>query len=342
MALLNGRATRLAAALLVALGCAHTDPGAPNDPPATGAFDPTPPLRLTLNPGQDHWPVWTPDGRGIWYAYEDLDRTDRDQCLGKLPATGGTRIVSACQDTPPAAADSLDVVLSPAVRGDRIAWVRITSSIGDVLPDGGDIVVAPLNDLAAVVSVRHLPFVSPSGAFQDLGVDLQWMDDSTLAYVGAQMLYNSISHDSTIVGQEVTLVHLGAGGPTVSVVGGTSGASSLGIGPTPGLLYFTRAGYGSVFKLQLPDTTATTAYDFGGLGIALDVRAVGTRLLAIVGNGGPLGGTVYVVDGGVATAVTDPGGLWRHPTFRPDGRAFAAERYDTLTRTSDVYVDSLP
>ncbi|HET7024268.1 MAG TPA: hypothetical protein VFI39_03580 [Gemmatimonadales bacterium] len=336
MALQNGRTARLAAALIVALGCAHTDPGAPNDPPATGAFDPAPPLRLTLNPGQDHWPVWAPDGRSIWYVYEDLDRADRDQCLGRLPAAGGTRIVSACQDTPPAATDSLDVALSPAVRGGRIAWVRVTSPIGAVLPDGGDVVVAPIGDPASATSVRHFPYVAPSGVFENFGVDLQWLDDSTLAYVAVQMGYNSISHDTTIAGQEVDLIHLAAAGPTVSVVGGTTGASSLGVGPAPGLLYFTREGDSRVFQLQLPDTTATVAYDFGGLGVAQDVRASGTRLLAVVG------GTVYLVDTTVATAVTDSGSAWRHPTFRPDGRAFAGERYDTLTATSDIFVDSLP
>ncbi|MGH7532720.1 MAG: hypothetical protein ACREL4_05465 [Gemmatimonadales bacterium] len=342
MALLKSRTTRLTAALVVALGCAHTDPGAPNDLPATGAFDPTPPLRLTLNPGQDHWPVWAPDGRRIWYVYEDLDRTDRDQCLGALPAAGGTRTVSACQDTPVVATDSLDVVISPAIRGNRIAWVRVTSPIGSVLPDGGDIVVAPISDPASATSVRHFPFVAPSGVFENFGVDLQWLDDSTLAYVAVQMGYNFISHDTTIAGQEVVLVHLAAGGDTVSVVGGTTGASSLGIGPTPGLLYFTREGESGVFQLQLPDTMATTAYDFGGLGIARDVRVVGTRMLAVVGSGGLLGGTVYLVDGGVATAVTDSGGLWRHPSFRPDGRAFAAEQYDTLAGTADIFEDSLP
>ncbi|MGH7590381.1 MAG: hypothetical protein ACREL2_02995, partial [Gemmatimonadales bacterium] len=292
--------------------------------------------------GQDHWPAWAPDGRSIWYVYEDLDRTDRDQCLGALPATGGTRTVSACQDAPAAATDSLDVAISPAVRGNRIAWVRVTSPIGGVLPDGGDVVVAPISDPAAAISVRHFPYVAPSGVFETFGVDLQWLDDSTLAYVAVQMGYNFVSHDTTIAGQEVVLLHLATAGAAVSVVGGTSGASSLGIGPTPGLLYFTREGDSRVFQLQLPDTTATTAYDFGGLGLARDVRVAGTRLLAVVGSGGLLGGTVYLVDGGVATAVTDSGSLWRHPTFRPDGRAFTAERYDTRTATADIFLDSLP
>lgn len=342
MASLNGRTPRILAALIAALGCAHTDPGAPSDAHNSGAFDSLPPVRLTLNTGQDHWPAWTADGRGIWYAFEDLDRTDHDQCLGELPAGGGTRSVSVCQDAPAAASESLDVVLSPAPHGDRIAWVRINSPIGAELPEGGDIVVAPVSDLASATSVRHFPFSSPSGAVQGFGLDVQWLDDSTLAYVGVQMNYNSLSHDTTMTGLEVTLVHLSAGANTVSVVGGTTGASSLAVGPTTGLLHFTRDGDSRIFQLQLPDTTATITYDFGALGVARDVRVAGSRLLAVVGGSELQGGTIYLIDGGVATALTPTGSFWRHPSSRPDGRAFVAEQYDTIATTFDIYTDSLP
>jgi hypothetical protein len=342
MASSKGRTLRNAVALIAVLGCAHTDPGAPSDSHITGAFDPTPPIRLTLNPGQDHWPAWTADGQGIWYAFEDLDRSDRDQCLGQLPAAGGTRSISSCHDAPVAASDSLDVVLSPTARGDRIAWVRINSPISSVLPDGGDIVVASTGALATPTSVRHFPFVSPSGTFQSFGIDLQWLDDSTLAYVGVQMMYNSISRDTTIAGLEVTLVHLGAGAPTVSVVGGTTGAASLAVGATAGRLYFTRDGDSRIFELQLPDTTVLTAFDFGGIGTARDVSVQGSRMLAVVGGPDALGGTIYLVAGGSALAVTMPGTFWRHPALRPDGRAFAAEGYDTATATYDIFTDTVP
>lgn len=338
----KGRTLRNTVALIAVLGCAHTDPGAPSDRHITGAFDPTPPIRLTQNPGQDQWPAWTPDGRGIWYAFEDLDRSDRDHCLGQLPAAGGTRSISSCLDAPVAASDSLDVVLSPAARGDRIAWVRINSPSGGVLPDGGDIVVASIGALATPTSVRHFPYVSPSGTFHSFGIDLQWLDDSTLAYVGVQMQYNSLSHDTTINGQEVALVHLGAGAPTVSVVGGTTGASSLAVGPTAGLLYFTRDGDSRIFELNLPDTTAATAFDFGGSGAARDVSVQGPRMLAVVGDSFGRGGTVYLVVGGSALPVTMPGTFWRHPALRPDGRAFAAQAYDTATSTYDIFTDSVP
>ncbi|HSC59045.1 MAG TPA: hypothetical protein VLC11_05745, partial [Gemmatimonadales bacterium] len=122
MPLSRARGPRLAVALIAALGCSHVDPGAPSDPPITRPFDPAPPVRLTLNPGQDQWPAFTADGRGIWYVYEDLTRTDHDQCLGLLPAAGGTRTVSACQDAPVAAAESLDVASSPAVHAGHWSW----------------------------------------------------------------------------------------------------------------------------------------------------------------------------------------------------------------------------
>ena len=337
---------RLALVLVAALGCSHVDPGAPSDPPITRPFDPAPPVRLTLNPGQDQWPAFTADGRGIWYAYEDLTRTDHDQCLGLLPAAGGTRTVSACQDTPAAAAESLDVASSPAPRGDRVAWIQVNSPIGGVLTEGGDLLVAKQSDLADPRSVRYFPFTSPSGNMQSFGTDVQWLDDSTLAYVGVYMYYNYIAHDTSIAGLEVTLVHLTPAGATTSVVGNTYGATSLSSGPTPGELFFTRAvappGDSRIFHLQLPDTIPTIAYDFGALGGAWDVRVVGNRMLAVVGDSANRGGTIYLVDGGVATAVTPPGTYWRHPSLRPDGRFFAAERFDTLTSTYDIYTDTLP
>ncbi|HEU5357808.1 MAG TPA: hypothetical protein VFU45_01720 [Gemmatimonadales bacterium] len=333
--------TWLAVALIATLGCAHVDPGAPSDPPIARPHDPTPPVRLTLNPGQDHWPAFTVDGRGIWYAYEDLDRTDHDQCLGQLPAGGGTRTVSACQDAPVAAAESLDVASSPAVHDGQVAWMRVTSPIGGVLPDGGDLVVASATDLSAPRSVRHFPFVAPSGRYQSFGTDVQWLDDSTLAYVGVQINYNSISHDTSIGGVEVTLVHLAGTSPATSVVGGTLGATSLSAGPTPGELFFTR-GDTRIYQMQLPDTVPTVAFDFGALGSAEDVRVAGSRMLAVVGDSAGRGGSIYLVDGGVAAAVTPPGTYWHHPALRSDARAFAAERFDTLTATYDIYSDSLP
>lgn len=329
---------RIGLALVLALttACGHVNPAAPDDQRIVGAFDSTPPLRLTLNPGQDQWPVWSTDGQSIWYSYEDLDRSDHDHCLGLIPAAGGTRSAGFCQDAPVAASDSLDVASSPAIRGTRLAWVRVNSTIGGLIPDGGDIVVAPLSNLSAQQSVRHFPYHASSGSDYSFGVDLQWLDDTTLVYVGVQMTVNTISDDTVIAGQEVALIHLGATGATSSVVGGTAGASSVAVGPRNWEIYFTKDGDSRVFHLLLPDTNATTAFDFGGAGIAQDVRILGPKMLAVAG------GTVYLVQGGTTTAVTAPGGIWRHPTFRPDGLAFAAERRDSILLTDDIFTVKLP
>ncbi|HSC58807.1 MAG TPA: hypothetical protein VLC11_04545, partial [Gemmatimonadales bacterium] len=262
-------------------------------------------------------------------------------CLGLLPAAGGTRTVSACQDAPVAAAESLDVASSPAVHAGQVAWMRVTSPIGGVLPEGGDLVVASATGLSAPRSVRHFPFVAPSGRYQSSGTDVQWLDDSTLAYVGVQINYNFISHDTSVGGVEVTLMHLAGASPVTSVAGGTFGATSLAVGPLRGELDFTRSD-SRIYSVQLPDTVPTVAFDFGALGIAEDVRVAGARMLAVVGDSANRGGTIYLVDGGVATAVTPPGTYWRHPSLRPDGRFFAAERFDTLTATYDIYTDTLP
>ncbi len=83
--------------LVAVLSCGHTDAypvpaGETNGPPTMGT-----PGQLTFNTEQDYWPAWTQDGKGILYAYVDyIDVLHR--CVGLLPAAGGTRIWSMCDD----------------------------------------------------------------------------------------------------------------------------------------------------------------------------------------------------------------------------------------------------
>ncbi|MFI5234821.1 MAG: hypothetical protein ACHQXA_03850 [Gemmatimonadales bacterium] len=328
------------------VACDHVAPGAPSASGNGGPFDPRPPLRLTFNPGNDLWPAWTPDGSGIWYAYQALDRPDGDYCLGRIPAGGGTRTVEACILSPAAAADSVDAVVSPATRGLELAWIRLNSPLHALVPNGGDLVVAPVADPGAAVSLLHFPFQSVTGRFHSFGVDLQWLDDTTLVYAGVAMrVIGNPPRDTVLTGQEIALVRLNG---ATTIAPNTAGASSVGVGLLPGEIYFTRDGDSRIFHLRLPDTTISIAYDFGALGIARDVRVSASGILAVVGGDVSIppgagqfdrGGAVYLLRDTVVTLLTPPPALpfWRHPSFAPNGRSFAGSAHDSTGSADDIY-----
>lgn len=335
--------------------CDHTPPSAPDAPTSQGPFSAAAPVRLTLNPGPDLTPAWATDGRSVWYAFQAFDRAGHDICLGLLPAGGGARQAEACQTLPATSADSFDTYTSPAVRGDRLAWMRLTTPANGVVPTGGDLVVAPASATDQPVSVRHFPFTSASGRFHTLAASPAWLDDSTLVFAGQFMFVTgNPPRDSVLTGRELVLVHLAAGGATTSVVGGTAGASSVAVGAAPGELYYTLDADSRIYRIQLPDTTPLVTYDFGGAGVARDVSAAGPCLLAVVG--GRLidslypsglgqtdqGGTVYLVENGIAGPVSPAGTFWRSPALARDCRSFVGSAQDTTGSPADLYRVDLP
>src|SRR5262245_52479046 len=93
------RCLALAGVALLALACSHTDPFSVPPYGTTQPFDPTPPVRLTLNEGADRQASWLPDGSGIVYSTQQLGRPDADVCLAELPPTGGTQRRLVCDLT---------------------------------------------------------------------------------------------------------------------------------------------------------------------------------------------------------------------------------------------------
>ena len=58
----------LAGGALLVLACGHTEPFSTPPYGTNQPFDPTPPVRLTLNTGPDRGASWLPDGSGILYS----------------------------------------------------------------------------------------------------------------------------------------------------------------------------------------------------------------------------------------------------------------------------------
>lgn len=335
----------VALTLLIGAGCNHVEPGAADLTGNSGPFDAGPPLRLTLNPGPDRWPSWTADGRTIWYSYQDLERDDQDYCLAPIAATGGTRGFGICRNTPPAAAESLDVMASPAVRGERLAWIRLTSASADLAgpPSDAEIVVAPAATPDTPLELAHFPAATVNG-FISFPEDVQWLDDSTLVFIGGQMTYNSLTGDTAVCGAGIGMLRIGAGGGTTTWLGGARTAQTVAVGSEPGELLFTRISDSRVYRMTLPDTTATPVFDFGGAGAVMSLRVAGGRMLAVLAPGDCdiHGGDVYLVEDSVAALVSLPPLRWRDLALRADGRAFAAAGEDPGMSTDDIYVVETP
>ncbi|HEU4569041.1 MAG TPA: hypothetical protein VFS07_00530 [Gemmatimonadales bacterium] len=355
---------RALAALLLLAACDHTLASEPRVAVQDSLVEHGPPERLTVSPGKDATPAWSPDGRGIWYAWERLDRRDRDLCLGRLPATGGTRTDEACRLLPPASQDSVNWFLWPAPHPDgrRVLWFR-WSQIRTARAGGrGEFVIAPIDRLADPTAervLRRFPFTPapPDGPLHTWPESPQWVDETTLVYLATQQTVpgnTATTQDTIYRGIELAkLLLTAADTASVTPIPGTDSASGFTLAPG-GVIYFTKLFDERVYRTTLAGGARDTVFDFGVAGVARDPVWDGGRLFAIVGgevrdtflqNIGHLqidgGGELWVAEGG-GTQLVDAGHLWRHPARAPGGGALALEGRDLASGVTDIYVVRIP
>ena len=364
------RAACLAAVLLV-LACNHTDPFSTPPYGTTNPFDPSPPVRLTLNQGPDRDPAWRPDGTGLLYSTQLLGRPDADVCLAELPPTGGTQRRLDC-DVSGGGPDQTEAVATPALSSEgRLAFVRASSSVGGSNPSLEQLVVAPTLDPAGASAVQHIPYTIPGEPPHSAVTHVGWLTPERLVFVGGLADYHRECSfcvlDTTVTGLKVVLLDLASGGGPVALPG-TDYASSAAPGSADEV-YFTLGGDTRVYRRILSTGATDIVHDFGSEGIARDVDVAGGRMAAVVGGrvafGADLrlglvqwdsGGVVHVVDlstGGDA-ALAGPG-LFRHPVISPPDGGVVAEGYPliirdlgggvmdtTVSRSGDLYLFEAP
>jgi len=330
----------------------------------TGPLGNAVPLRLTYNPGADLGPVWLPDGSGFFYTMERLDRSDRDRCLARMAAAGGTIEREIC-DLTPAADDSVDAYTGIGVAPDgKLAYVRATASLAvgwPVAPHDQQLVLGTLTDPYTVrVLLPSIPYPSPSGRIHQGVAQVRWLSDSSLVYLGQQVSYPSVCmgcavRDTLASGLEIVRLDFGSGTPVLHVLPGTDLASSVTVGG-PDTLFFTIIGDSRLFRLTLANDSVAVIHDFDSGNIARDVQVAGGRVLAIVGGNvsvipdsivGPMqrdsGGTIVLVDpaSGTETPLV-PLTQFRHPALSPDGRRIVAESYVGGSRSTDLWLLETP
>jgi hypothetical protein len=339
--------------VLGAFACSHTDSFTtqPND--TDQPFNPTPPIRLTLNSGADRSPTWLPDGSGILYGAQQVNRADKDLCLALLPPTGGRQRRLWCDI--PGGSDLTDAIESAAPSPDgRLAVVAASASVGNgipgFVPSFVTIAVAPTLDPTRGQTVRTVPYTPQGGVEQRRIGQLHWLGENQLIYLGliveVRRPCQGCEFDTISTGLAATLFDAGHPGSIPSVIPGTELAS--GITPAAGAdaVFYTLGGDSRIFRRVLTSGEVTTAFDFGTAGIARDVHAVGRRVVAVVGGRvsfaidpliGPTqrdsGGVVHVVDldTGVDLALEDEARLYRHPALSPNGAQIVAEGYPIIT-----------
>lgn len=341
--------------------CAHDSPAGPGSVVVDSIPDLGPPERLTLNRGKDAFPAFSPDGQFIWYSWEQLGRSDRDLCLGRLPVGGGTRTDEVCHPTPAANPDSVNWYAWPAPHpdGQRIAWFRLSGLRSATEGGRGEVVLSDIAHLDDQRDVRPLSIyplqIAPGSAlhFHVQPVSLRWANDSTLIYLAVLVTAfsaNGLAQDTFYSGRELGTLTLSGDSARHGFVPGSDSASGFVFGPG-GQLYFTRNGDQRVYRTTLAGGIVDTVFDFGPAGIARDPVYVNGAIYAIVGgdvnyapypnNVGYLqhdgGGALWRVDIAGAALVEDSH-LWRHPVLSPDGSTLVLEGRDPATLVTDLFL----
>ncbi len=342
--------------------CEHSSPFHPGTYAPTGPLGSGSPLRLTFNPGQDLTPVWLPDGSGILYSRERLDRPDRDRCIARLPAGGGAITGELC-DRIPAADDSTDAYQWPAPAADgRLVYVRASSftTLQSLAPHDQQLVLGTFDGSGTVRVLRSIPYQSPSGRGNEAVAQIRWLSATTFVYVGQAVAYpracGSCPADTITTGLELIKMDVSTPAPMLDTLPGTNLASSVALAGSD-TVYYTVDGDSRVFRLLLSTRVATVVHDFGGP-IARDVQVAGNKLVAVVGGDvsfsidpifGPVqrdgGGVLHLVDltpggGGRDSTLTDAAMAFRHPALAPSGKQVVAEL--VTGRTANLWAVSLP
>lgn len=325
-------------------GCDHSAPFAG---PAHGDLGPRGvgnPLQITYNPGTDLRPRWLPDGSGFVYTAERIDRADRDRCLARLAAAGGTILERIC-DAAPTSDDTTTVFEQAAVTGDgRLAYVRAGAPavLRPVAPRTRELRLGALASPEGVI-VRSFPYSAPSGRVHQAPEALQWAGSSQLVYLAQDVRYEEPCRgcelDTIGVGIEIVTLQPGTGAPVL--VPGTDSATGAAVAGTD-TLYYTVASSNLMYRRVLSTGVVTTVATF--FEPVREVAAGGGRLAAITGAG-----SLWLVDPGVNPVLLSSATArsYRRPAVSPDGRRIIVEGYARVTltafsRSADLWLFDLP
>ena len=218
------------AALLSLAACSHSPPTAYSYTPL-GPFGSGSDLQLTFNPKPDYDPSWAVDGQSILYTYSPPDEPHDNRCLGLLPAAGGTRLWSFCDDGRTEIDSATSFGASALGTGGSLVYLEAASRLQPLSTrpkPGFDRVTLFLADTAHPLVRRTLAtfptFVD--GTRIDWLERLAWTGDSTLVALGDTLAIqiNEGSVDTLRFPIAVVTGRITASGAPLQLVAGTLGA----------------------------------------------------------------------------------------------------------------------
>lgn len=320
---------------LFAGACAHGEPFDFSRPPNETPLDPTPPVRLTLNPREDQFPAWMPDGSGLIYSYFE----GRDGCLAELPPTGGQIRRTRCYQGV-GSEDSVDAFSSASPRNrNELAWVEQHSFQDRVVPDYGSIMLGSLDPQVPATQLVRLPYLASSGAPHVTATSLRWLSADRLAYIGNDLFVRRACQgcklDTILVPEDVVLLDRGTG--TRTLLPNSTSTTSIWPNADSTGLYYTVLGDTRVWQRDLLSGAGTPVHDFGSF--VDDVSLAGSRLVATLGNGSI---ATYDLGSGAVDSLAVFQYRYRRPVLSPDGRHVAAEGYFNGSLTPDLWLFTLP
>jgi len=343
-----------AALLLLGLSaCSQAEPFTNPDTNEPTAFDPTPPVRLTYNPGPDVEPAFLPGGE-IVFGFSRPGEPNEDQCLGALPNQGGTTVAESCPRTAGSRDSTERYGEARALTADTVALVVATRRAGRRTDDFAWIGRAPWRSATEFTPRVRFPFTSTTGTVQFTPRYLSVVAPDVVVYVATEtesacpgLAFPCTDQVLVTYGTEVGEVALHDSTPPV-VLAGVERPTSIAPGPTPGSILFTLTADARVFLREA--SGAITLFAVPSTSNAVRDPSLAGNLLVSVVNGDlgyyTLPDSSLVQDGaGGDLVLTDlttgqsrllAQGSWHRPYFSADGRQVVAEG------DGDIYRFDLP
>ena len=330
---------------IAVLACDHAGAFSPADQGTAAPFAPGSPARITFSAGDDRTASWLPDGSGIVYSSEQLDRRDHDRCLQFLPPTGGRVTRRACNVQPIALDDSTDRYEAPAVSpAGELIYTLARSWIGLQKGPRQALVLGTLaQPFAGARELTPIPYFASSGRTHSSVTEISWAGPGRVVYLGQMLFYEGSTFlpDTFYTGLDVVVGDISSDGIALTALPGTDYASGVSVDPAdPDIIYFTLGGDSRVYRQSLASGERTVLFDFGAGHVVRDPQISGSRLVAIV-DGSVLfhfeeahgyvqrdeGGDLAVVDlpSGAIRTVQLPETLFRRPAIAPGGSRFVVE-----------------
>ncbi len=324
-------------AIIFAIACSHSSPVTATDPTPLGPSSSGSDVQLTFNPGQDYWPAYTEDGRGILYQYSQPGDAAGNRCIGLLPAAGGTRLWSLC-DTRVSQVDSVSSFAAFALGADgRLLYLEAVSPLHAEVPFETSLWLA---DSAQPFQRRRLATLPMTigDSIVDWLSDAQWTGPTTFLALAQRVSGEAhcrfcTADDTIYTGLYMVSGSVTSGGVTLARLPGTDGATEFGVSASRGTIVFSKAGDLTIYEVPAAGGTPATngSVPAGTERTILGLSCAGARCVAATSAvnaplGGPVtanGGLLWSVDltSKAVSQIGEPSAnfLWASAQLAPDG-----------------------